>query len=431
MLQYNTNLLDRSHNFNRAGAIGKNLGSSLRNIVGGVRQRRKNDLRQKAFSGYNPDTDPEGTMYRERNKDYYNQLAQNWRTAQEGHEGLQAIQEQERAQRERAAEDRRKKVQDEMSQLSLDSARLTNRVNIIKADQFKNDEIDKTLAYMSQSPERYQAGYSDLQKYFPQELESMGLPQEFNKDAQAKILMRRGVSEKIKELNKAKLKELQDQEDRAFKIRGREQGLGLDKRKMDLQERQLDIAENKYQMEMDKLKKKVAEKKTAPLFEAMSEKEKTYVFDANSTFQNIDNVYRIVNGLDEGKLKGFIRAVQGKSEVLKDPEVQELYSAYQMLTGAITKQIQGARPSDYDAIKYEMATGQRAISKENMKAALDMISNYVAAQTNSVKRSLSKGYGFDPNKVDDLFGETANKYLNKESAPAGSEILNLRKKYNY
>jgi len=156
-----------------------------------------------------------------------------------------------------------------------------------------------------------------------------------------------------------------------------------------------------------------------PIFDTLSEKEKTYVFDANSTFQNLDNVMSIVDKLDEGKLKGFIRAVQGKVEVLKDPEVQKLYSAYQMLTGAITKQIQGARPSDYDAIKYEMATGQRSISKENMKAALGMIGKYVSAQTNSVRNTISKGYSVEPSVIDGLFSDTVHRYLGGNTDSVG------------
>jgi small-conductance mechanosensitive channel len=233
------------------------------------------------------------------------------------------------------------------------------------------------------------------------------------------------------EVNAARQKEEEALREQKFttseRIAGQEHETGerLAEQKFDVSERKAKFGQD---VEMEKLKSDIKQKeaaaeeeelKTSPLFTQMSEKEKTYVFDANSTFQNLDNVYRIVKKLDEGKLKGFIRAVQGKKEVLKNPEVQELYSAYQMLTGAITKQIQGARPSDYDAVKYEMATGQRAISKENMKTALDMIANYVAAQTNSVKRSLSVGYGFDENRVNDLFGNTAQKYLKATGKPPG------------
>jgi len=148
-----------------------------------------------------------------------------------------------------------------------------------------------------------------------------------------------------------------------------------------------------------------------PLFETFSEKEKTYFIDANSTFQNIENVRSIVKKLPKGKLNGFIRAVSGSKEVLKDPAIQKLYSSYQMLTGAITKMIQGSRPSDYDAIKYEMATGQRAISQENMEVALNMISDYISAQTNGTIQSLSAGYEVDAERMRKVLTPLSNKFL--------------------
>lgn len=233
MLQYNTGLLDKSRYFNAAGALGRGVNRSIKDIAQMAGNRRKQNLRSQSFSGYNPQTDPEGVNYRQRQRDYFGKLTSDWRTADKGHQGMQALHEQARA-------DRQRRVKEEYDRLTLDSARIKNRMDIVKADQFKNGEIDNVLAYMSKSPEAYTAGYQELQKYFPSDLQGMGLPQEFNKDSQAKILMRRGVSKKIKAINDAKLKELQQQEDRAYKYKDFERKAGLEQSKFDFEQQKYD-----------------------------------------------------------------------------------------------------------------------------------------------------------------------------------------------
>ena len=151
--------------------------------------------------------------------------------------------------------------------------------------------------------------------------------------------------------------------------------------------------------------------KEKPLFKQFGANEKEQINDINKSFLLLDNVLGKIDKLDEGKIKGFITQLKKDKRVFTDPETQELATAYTMLTQSLMKQIQGSRPSDYDAIIFQTATGEKSYSKENMKAALKSIGSYAAANAGTFKNNMSKGYEVEPQRIEELFHPTANKYI--------------------
>ncbi len=169
---------------------------------------------------------------------------------------------------------------------------------------------------------------------------------------------------------------------------------------------------------------KESARKDLPLYRQFTQSEKEKIENTNKSFNLIQSVKNEVNGLDPGKLSGFVRALQSGNEALISPELKKLSSLYTMLSQSLTKQIQGSRPSDYDAKIFEKATGKGAIGKENMIAALDAIAETAFMDANNFARTVAKGYDVDIEKVQNLYDNNVWKY-GQENEGAGDRPRNL------
>jgi len=133
--------------------------------------------------------------------------------------------------------------------------------------------------------------------------------------------------------------------------------------------------------------------KSKPLFEVMSESNKSQVEGMANVGTQIDNVKSIVQGLKPGYNEGVWRKMRLSSEFLRDEELQKLSTAYGLLTATLLKQFQGSRPSDFDYKMWEIITGKAAVTPGNMLASLDYAKNYSKQDKQAKLKLWSKGYG--------------------------------------
>lgn len=208
------------------------------------------------------------------------------------------------------------------------------------------------------------------------------------------------IFENIQEQQREETRQREREEDKQFKLELRDQQLELAKLK----------DQRAVEKEIAKLQAKQEFKRSLPIFEQLGQSDKDQINLINNSFGMLDRVAKKVEKLEPGKVEGFLRALRGEKEVLKDPELQSLFSAYTLLSQSLTKQIQGSRPSDYDALIFEKATGKRALSKENMIAALNEVGGFARDNFDSFVNGLSQGLRVDRGEIENLFLDVTRDY---------------------
>jgi len=156
------------------------------------------------------------------------------------------------------------------------------------------------------------------------------------------------------------------------------------------------------------------EKLSKPVFEKIGQEHQNQIIGLQKIPGEIKVLRDLAKNIPEDPIKASLWKVGGNT-IYAQPDQQKTLSALEFAILDITKNLQGARPSDVDTKRIENAINAIGKGRKTFEAALDIVQEIAEKNTRNYTRTLARGYNLDENTMNYIAG--LDGYGNKVSTP--------------